>query len=512
VPVEVRNQVNTDESAELSRLQNQVVAQARELALLRYEISALLTRDRIGGTLQADTKRFIKFHFPNFARGAERIGVAVDNLILSWRPKTPKRALAALGDDSLWSTLRGPLLLVGDEVFRKKVADYFNGRAMVLVSAGSGPTRSLPVPQSDEPPLRAAAPGSLVTWSIENPGQLRRMNTIVVDAADELSLGLLRGRLVKGQTLVLFSAAPGHPAVGLLATELGAPSIDTPPISAFSELPGAWLDPLDENGSAVSRIVERITWPKISVVMVSYNQEAFLEEGIQSILRQEYPNLEFIVVDGNSTDGSINILNRYRDRVDKLIIESDCGQSDGLNKGFSQASGEILAWVNSDDLLEPGALFRVAQAFSFYGTDMVAGGCRQIGLSRKIIIANHHSRLPFGLPVALPLGLLLEMDRFVFAGSFFYQPEVFFSHRIWENSGGKLRTDLHYVLDYDLWVRMAAAGATVVHIPDFLACSRTHDQQKTTVGMPQMPEVQRLLRDYCKRFLHPPFESVSTKP
>ena len=182
-------------SAELSRLQNQVVAQARELALLRYEISALLTRDRIGGTLQADTKRFIKFHFPNFARGAERIGVALDNLILSWRPKTPKRALAALGDDLLWSTLRGPLLLVGDEVFRKKVANYLDGRAMVLVSAGSGPTRSLPVPQSDEPPLRSAAPGSLVTWSIENPGQLRRMNTIVVDAADELSLGLLRGRL-----------------------------------------------------------------------------------------------------------------------------------------------------------------------------------------------------------------------------------------------------------------------------------------------------------------------------
>ena len=117
VPVEVRNQVSADESAESSRLQSQVVAQARELALLRYEISALLARDRTGGTLQADTKRFIKFHFPNFARGAERIGVALDNLILSWRPKTPNRAIAGLGDDSLWSSLRGPLLVVGDEVF-----------------------------------------------------------------------------------------------------------------------------------------------------------------------------------------------------------------------------------------------------------------------------------------------------------------------------------------------------------------------------------------------------------
>src|SRR5262249_23657551 len=153
------------------------------------------------------------------------------------------------------------------------------GRAVVLVSAGSGPTRSLPVPQSDEPPLRSAAPGSLVTWLIEDPGELRRMNTIIVDATDELSLGLLRGRLIKGQTIVLFSAVAGHPAADSLTTELGAPSIDIPPISAFSEPPDAWLDPLDGNGSAVRSIVERITWPKISVVMVSYNQEAFLEEG-----------------------------------------------------------------------------------------------------------------------------------------------------------------------------------------------------------------------------------------
>jgi hypothetical protein len=136
--------------------------------------------------------------------------------------------------------------------------------------------------------------------------------------------------------------------------------------------------------------------------------------------------------------------------------------------------------------------------------DMVVGGCLQIGLTRAEIIRRHHTKLPFAIPVPLPLGLLLELDRFWLTACFFYQPEVFFSRDIWQRSGGRLRTDLNYVLDYDLWVRMAAAGATIFHIPDFLACSRTHDQQKTTVGMPYLPEVQRLLRDYAGRLALPP--------
>ena len=237
--------------------------------------------------------------------------------------------------------------------------------------------------------------------------------------------------------------------------------------------------------------------------MVSFNQAAFLEEGIRSVLDQGYPNLEFLLVDGNSTDGSIDIIERYRLRFDFLLIEPDKGQSDGLNKGFAKATGDILTWLNSDDLLEPGALFRVANAFADFEVDMVVGGCRQIGLSREIVIVNHHTRLPYVIPVALPLGLLLEMDRFWLTASFFYQPEVFFTREIWLRSGGRLRTDLYYILDYDLWVRMAAAGATIVHIPDFLACSRTHDRQKTTVGMPYLPEVQRLLKEYSTRLMDP---------
>jgi glycosyltransferase involved in cell wall biosynthesis len=311
----------------------------------------------------------------------------------------------------------------------------------------------------------------------------------------------MRGRLSAGQQLVLTHS---EPATSALAAELGAPEFQGRDFSLYVRFPASWLDPVEESGKSVPEVAGARQWPRISVVMVSFNQAAFLEEGLRSVLDQGYPNLEFLVVDGMSTDGSIDILERYRDRLSFLLIEKDKGQSDGLNKGFARATGDIVTWVNSDDLLEPGALFRVAQAFAAHRVDMVVGGCRQIGLTRDKVIRNHHSKLPYGLPVALPLGLLLEMDRFWLTASFFYQPEVFFSRDIWNRSGGRLRLDLNYVLDYDLWVRMAAAGATIVHIPEFLACSRTHDQQKTVAGMPYLPEVQRLLREYGDRLATPP--------
>jgi hypothetical protein len=368
------------------------------------------------------------------------------------------------------------------------------------VSPGAGLTRSLLASTPDEPALRSPAPESLLQWSTENPHGLRSINTVVVDAGDDVSLGLLRGRLMQGQNLLLTRVTG---MTSELAAELRATESSEQGLTRVSEIPMSWLDPLDSCLQPDPHVVGSQTWPRISIVLVSFNQVAFLEEGIRSVLRQRYPNLEFIVVDGNSSDGSIEVLERYRNQFSYLAIEPDHGQSDGLNKGFAQARGEILGWLNSDDLLEPGALFRVAQAFTAYPVDMVAGGCRQIGLTRDRVLFNHHNRLPLCLPVLLPLGLLLEMERFWLTGNFFYQPEVFFSRNLWTRSGGKLRTDLHYVLDYDLWVRMAAAGATVVHIPDFLACSRTHEQQKTTVAMRNMPEVQDLMGEYASRLLTP---------
>jgi Glycosyl transferase family 2 len=492
-----------DRAIELDKLRNQVVAQARELAVIRWELSSLMRQHPVSGRVN-QVKSSIVRRFPKQAHGIRQLRRAARGVLASVqrRPADGPRTGGAV-DVGLSLSFRAPVLLIGDSPIARQLARSMPAADFVEVEQGAGFTMSLPVPQPNEPPLRTPAEGSFVKWLIDDINRLKKVGTIVVDAADDLSLGLLRGRLGQTQTLVLTTTTDAS-IVSPLVAELGEPGRREAGHSSYTKFPLAWLDPLDGNDRPIPSIVDRQTWPKISVVMVSFNQAAFLEEGLRSILEQGYPNLEFIVIDGNSTDGSVEILERYRQRLGTLVIEPDRGQSDGLNKGFARATGDILTWVNSDDLLEPGALFRVAQAFATPGVDMVAGGCRQIGLSRDKVILNHHNRLPFGIQIALPLGLLLEMDRFWLTGSFFYQPEVFFSRDIWKRSGGRLRTDLNYVLDYDLWVRMAAAGAHIIHIPEFLACSRTHDQQKTTVGMPYLPEVQRLLQEYSGRLVSPP--------
>jgi Glycosyl transferase family 2 len=242
------------------------------------------------------------------------------------------------------------------------------------------------------------------------------------------------------------------------------------------------------------------SWPKISLVAVSFNQAPYLEASIRSVLDQSYPNLEYIVVDGGSTDGSAEIIERYRDRCHTIIMEPDRGQSNALNKGFRHASGDIMNWLCSDDLLEPKSLEAVGRAYRRHGADFIAGGCARIGETRADEHILHHTALPLQRTVALePLDILKFMRSWQ-AGRYFYQPEVFFSRRVWLESGAYIKEHLYYAMDYDLWLRMALSGATVRHIPVTIGCSRVHALQKTQNDRKYLHQMRQLMEEYRDLF------------
>lgn len=216
-------------------------------------------------------------------------------------------------------------------------------------------------------------------------------------------------------------------------------------------------------------------WPRISVIVPSFNQVKYVRDCMQSLVLQNYPNLEIIVFDAVSTDGTIAILEEYRDRVASLIIEPDKGQSDAINKGMAYATGELLHWLNTDDMLAPGACYAVALRYLETKADIIAGAC--------IEFSDHEMRL-LNLPSAMADDFTVEelckqFDRWL-KGHFFYQPEVFFSKRIWDLTGGHLDPSHYFTMDFDLWVRAAQAGARYDRIHWPIAFFRKHSEQKTS--------------------------------
>lgn len=215
-------------------------------------------------------------------------------------------------------------------------------------------------------------------------------------------------------------------------------------------------------------------WPRISIITPSYNQGHFIGETILSVLHQNYPNLQYIVVDGNSTDGTRDVLERYRDRIDHLVIEPDDGQTQAINKGFRLADGEIIAWLNSDDMYAPGALHQAALRWLASGADVLAGICAE-HRDHGFAVINKPSASNRDFNTAQ----LARIFPYWFSGMYFFQPEVFFTKALVERVG-LLDESLHYAMDYDLWMRFAKAGARLEVIDWPFAFFRLHNAQKTT--------------------------------
>jgi glycosyltransferase involved in cell wall biosynthesis len=205
--------------------------------------------------------------------------------------------------------------------------------------------------------------------------------------------------------------------------------------------------------------------PRITIVMPSLNQSRYLEESIQSILAQNYPSLEFMILDGGSTDGSLEIIKRYSTRLTYWHSQSDKGQTDALIQGFKIATGDLLGWINSDDVLLPGALHSIAHAYIIKPEAGLFGG--------NFIIIDSTSRIIRCKRHASRAAVFARHGLFAIG-----QPGSFFKRQSYEAVGG-LNQDFHYVMDADLYFRMLFNGISYAHVYSWLAGYRFHDMSKT---------------------------------
>ena len=205
-------------------------------------------------------------------------------------------------------------------------------------------------------------------------------------------------------------------------------------------------------------------WPKISIVTPSLNQGAFLERTVCSVLDQDYPNLEYIVMDGGSQDESIGIIRKYESKLAYWTSQPDQGQSHAINCGMSKATGEIVAWLNSDDFYLPGTLKAVARAFKDAPAAAFVYGNAEFIEDGKVLDKKR--------------GGVFHWEKELFQDQMnVSQPAAFFSAKLWHKIGG-VREDLHYRMDYELFLRISQLGEAK-YIDQTFARIEKHAQAKT---------------------------------
>lgn len=223
--------------------------------------------------------------------------------------------------------------------------------------------------------------------------------------------------------------------------------------------------------------------PLVSIVTPSYNQARYLEQTIRSVLEQEYPRIEYIVIDGASTDGSADIIRKYADRLAYWVSEKDNGQAEAINKGLARATGGIIAWLNSDDFYFPGAVASAVRAFEAHPeAGLVYGDTVAVDEKGEFIHFPRYAQWS-----------LEDLLTFHILG----QPAVFMRRDILLKAGF-LDPSFHFLLDHHLWIRMAS-HAPMVYVPEQWAAGRFHESAKNIAQAARFGEEAFRILEWAER-------------
>jgi glycosyltransferase involved in cell wall biosynthesis len=219
-----------------------------------------------------------------------------------------------------------------------------------------------------------------------------------------------------------------------------------------------------------------LAWPKISLVTPVFNSARYLEATIHSVLGQNYPNLEYIIIDGGSTDGSLNIIRKYESQVHFWTSEADRGMYDAINKGFARSTGALMGWISATDLLHAGALFVVGGVFrTFPEVEWITGrptGFNDEGMAVEFLKLRQWSRVPF----------LAGANRYI------QQESTFWRRSLWECAGGRVDDTRRSASDFELWVRFFRY-AKLYPVDALIGGFRSHPD---SLGLQNLEECHRI--------------------